>query len=188
MQGSACAYCLARCWKDSYCVRYPCSSMVLRACPRGGASSSSPDQRGFTLIELVMVLVLAGVLAVFAAPRLFSTGDFNARGFQDETLSLLRYAQKAAIAQRRTVCVTFCRYQWREFDYCVRAFNLYLQYTLERPKRRQPGNHHRQARRGLQRRADKLQLRWSGASGQHLGGPGCDPNHPGNQRRQRHHG
>ena len=81
--------------------------MVLMAGPRGGASSASPEQRGFTLIELVMVLVLAGVLAVFAAPRLFSTGDFNARGFQDETLSLLRYAQKAAIAQRRTVCVTF---------------------------------------------------------------------------------
>jgi len=63
--------------------------------------------RGFTMIELIMVIVILGVLAVFAVPRLFDSGDFYARGFHDETLSLLRYAQKAAIAQRRTVCVAF---------------------------------------------------------------------------------
>ena len=63
--------------------------------------------RGFTMIELIMVIVILGVLAVFAAPRIFNNSDFYARGFHDETLSLLRYAQKAAIAQRRTVCVTF---------------------------------------------------------------------------------
>lgn len=76
-------------------------------------SSSRPrrsrrlGQLGFTLIELVMVIVMLGVLAVFAAPRIFNSNDFNARGFHDETLSLLRYAQKTAIAQRRTVCVAF---------------------------------------------------------------------------------
>jgi len=64
-------------------------------------------QSGFTLIELIMVIVLLGVLAVFAAPRIFDSGDFKARGFHDASLSLLRYAQKTAIAQRRTVCVTF---------------------------------------------------------------------------------
>ena len=62
---------------------------------------------GFTLIELIMVIVLLGVLAVFAAPRFFNGTDFNARGFHDETLAFLRYAQKTAVAQRRTVCVTF---------------------------------------------------------------------------------
>lgn len=54
-----------------------------------------------------MVMVLVGVLAVFAAPRFFDSTAFNARGFHDETLALLRYAQKTAIAQRRTVCVSF---------------------------------------------------------------------------------
>jgi MSHA pilin protein MshC len=63
--------------------------------------------RGFTLVELVMVLVLTGVLAVYVGPKLLSSTDFSARGFHDETLSMLRYAHKSAIAQRRSVCVTF---------------------------------------------------------------------------------
>jgi MSHA pilin protein MshC len=54
-----------------------------------------------------MVIVILGVLAVVAAPRIFNSNDFNARGFHDETLAYLRYAQKTAIAQRRTVCVAF---------------------------------------------------------------------------------
>lgn len=80
--------------------RNPCQVMLWQ--PRRRV-----HQRGFTLIELIMVIVLLGVLAVFAAPRIFNSGDFYARGFHDETLAFLRYAQKTAIAQRRTVCVAF---------------------------------------------------------------------------------
>ena len=61
---------------------------------------------GFTLVELIMVIVLLGVLAVFAAPGLLNSSDYGARGFHDQTLAYLRFAQKTAIAQRRTVCVT----------------------------------------------------------------------------------
>lgn len=64
-------------------------------------------ERGFTLIELIMVIMLVGVLAVFATPRLLDMQGLNARGFHDETLAFLRYAQKTAIAQRRMVCVKF---------------------------------------------------------------------------------
>jgi MSHA pilin protein MshC len=64
-----------------------------------------PWESGFTLIELIMVMVIMGVLAVYAAPRILNTGDFTARGFHDETLSLLRLAQKTAVVQRRVVCV-----------------------------------------------------------------------------------
>jgi MSHA pilin protein MshC len=63
--------------------------------------------RGFTLVELVMVMIVTGVLAVAVIPRFFNRQDFQDKGFYDETLAILRYGQKAAIAQRRTVCVTF---------------------------------------------------------------------------------
>lgn len=62
--------------------------------------------QGFTLVELLIVLVVLGMLAVFLLPRL-NPQDFDARGFHDETLALLRYAQKTAVAQRRNVCVAF---------------------------------------------------------------------------------
>jgi MSHA pilin protein MshC len=65
------------------------------------------SQRGFTLIELVMVIVMLGILAVFAVPKMAGPSAFNVRGFHDETLAYLRYAQSTAVAQRRTVCVVF---------------------------------------------------------------------------------
>jgi MSHA pilin protein MshC len=65
--------------------------------------------RGFTLIEMIMVIVILGVLAVFAAPRLMVSSDAYARGFHDETMALLRFAQKTAIAQRRTVCLAISK-------------------------------------------------------------------------------
>jgi len=62
-------------------------------------------QRGFTIAELVIVMVIVGVLSAVAVPRLFSPGEFAGRGGRDFVASGLRYAQKSAIALRRNVCV-----------------------------------------------------------------------------------
>lgn len=60
---------------------------------------------GFTLVELVTILVVAAILAAVAAPRFFSRQAFEERGFYDQVLATLRYAQRVAIAERREVCV-----------------------------------------------------------------------------------
>ena len=64
-------------------------------------------QSGFTLVELITVMVIVSIISAIALPRLFSRDLFDSRGFYDQLISTLRYAQKTAIAQRRLVCVTF---------------------------------------------------------------------------------
>jgi MSHA pilin protein MshC len=61
--------------------------------------------RGFTLTELVMTIVIIGILSVIVAPRFMSSQPFETRGFYDEAQAVVRYAQKVAIAQRRTIFV-----------------------------------------------------------------------------------
>lgn len=61
---------------------------------------------GFTLVELVTIMVILGVLAVVAIPRL-GGNEYRAQEFADKTISALRYAQKSAVSHRRTVCVSF---------------------------------------------------------------------------------
>jgi MSHA pilin protein MshC len=63
--------------------------------------------RGFSLPELITVMVVAGILAAVAIPRWFGSTGFAERGLRDETQAALRYAQKSAVAARRLVCVQF---------------------------------------------------------------------------------
>ena len=62
-------------------------------------------ESGFTIVELVAVIVITGIIAAIAAPRFIGVDAFDARGSFSTLVSALRYAQKTAIAQRTTVCV-----------------------------------------------------------------------------------
>lgn len=74
------------------------------------------QQAGFGLIELVVVLVLATVLAASAALRWQSTGE-NTVGFQIDRLARdLRHTQGLAITQGRTL-----RFNVEPARYCVTA-------------------------------------------------------------------
>ncbi|NNM81309.1 MAG: prepilin-type N-terminal cleavage/methylation domain-containing protein [Burkholderiales bacterium] len=61
--------------------------------------------RGFSLVELIAALSIAGLLAAVATPLFFNRLTYDTRAFSEKAESMLRYAQKSAIAKRRTVCV-----------------------------------------------------------------------------------
>lgn len=69
------------------------------------AARMRPGPAGFTIVELVMVMVVIGILGAVAGNRFFSNQVFEARAYADQAKALIRYAQKLAIAQNRNVYV-----------------------------------------------------------------------------------
>ena len=54
--------------------------------------------RGFTMVELILVIVVAGILAAVVGPRFFDRQVFDQRLFYEESLAAVRYGQKLALA------------------------------------------------------------------------------------------
>lgn len=66
-----------------------------------------PVSSGFTLIELVVVMVVVGIVAAIAIPRFSLLGGFSDVAYRDQIKSTLAYARKAAVARRRHTCLVF---------------------------------------------------------------------------------
>ena len=58
----------------------------------------SRREAGYSLVELVLVIVILATIGMLAGPRFFNNDAFDERGYYDELASALRYAQKVAVA------------------------------------------------------------------------------------------
>lgn len=64
-----------------------------------------PNQQGFTLVELITVLVIVGVLASVAASRMGPQATLQLQAGRDMVVSALFVAQQTAMAQSQPVRV-----------------------------------------------------------------------------------
>lgn len=58
------------------------------------------------MVELIVVMVLVGILSVYAIPKLNGAISMRDDAWRDSVQAALRYAQKSAVARRRLTCVT----------------------------------------------------------------------------------
>ena len=64
------------------------------------------QSQGFTLVELVVTIMVVGIMAAVAMPRFADQQGFQSRAFYEQVQEAIAFAQKAAVAQRKSVYVT----------------------------------------------------------------------------------
>jgi MSHA pilin protein MshC len=84
-------------------------------------------QHGFTLIELIAVIVIAGILAITAAST-FNRRDYDGAAAAERIRSYVSFAQKTAVAARRAtrvqvngagaIAMDICRESMSSTDVC----------------------------------------------------------------------
>jgi prepilin-type N-terminal cleavage/methylation domain-containing protein len=64
------------------------------------------SSRGFTLIELILVIVITAALAVFALPKVVDTTLWRLRSFGDDLMARHQAMLRLALQQRRPIVAT----------------------------------------------------------------------------------
>lgn len=59
--------------------------------------------QGFTLIELIIVIIILGILSVSVAPKFFSSKGFSEYAYRTDVIAKLRLVQTKAMQQTNTV-------------------------------------------------------------------------------------
>ncbi|WP_033135044.1 prepilin-type N-terminal cleavage/methylation domain-containing protein [Aeromonas finlandensis] len=90
-------------------------------------------QRGFTLIELVLVILLLGILAAFAMPKWLGKGGFETQTVRDELLTRLRLVQTVNMHEPTNRCtqlvVASPRFAHRTYATCPASDDLNSGWT-----------------------------------------------------------
>ena len=80
--------------------------MCARSSERHARHAHRKHQRGFTLPELVAVMVLIGILAAVALPKMNGVLSFRDDSWREQIVAALHSAHKSAVAHRRLVCAS----------------------------------------------------------------------------------
>lgn len=83
------------------------------ACIKIYKKNTLKQSSGFTLVELIVVILLIGILSISIAPRFFAVSSYEDRRAVDELLTAVRHAQQLAMNQGGNIQLVLSATQFR---------------------------------------------------------------------------